>query len=181
MREPPATQAPRPRGPLALPRGPLALLVLSVLLVAVGAGLTIRAAQLRDGPAAANGALTDAAATSQVAAAVSAEVSEVYSYTYTDLAATRQAARRVLASQAAAQYDRLSPELSDAVTERLTVVTRVTRIGVSSLTPGSARLLVFLRQAITRDGRPAGSVPAQLEITARLAGGRWLITGIDTR
>ena len=134
------------------PHGPLALLVLSVLLAAAGAGLTIRAAQLRDRPAAANRALTDAATTSQVTAAVSAGVSGIYSYTYTDLAATRQAARRVLAGQAAAQYDQLSPALSDAVTERLTVVTRVTRIGVSSLTPGSARLLVFVRQVATRDG-----------------------------
>jgi Mce-associated membrane protein len=158
-----------------------ALGVLSVLLAAVGAGLTVRAAQLRDGQAAANRAFTDAAATSQVITAVSAGVSEIYSYTYTDLSATRQAARRVLAGQAAAQYDQLSPELSAAVTERLTVVTRVTRIGVSSLMSGSASLLVFLRQTSTRDGRPAGSVPAQLEITARLAGGRWLITGIDAR
>jgi Mce-associated membrane protein len=173
MRESPTAQPPGPRGPLTL-------LAASVLLAAVGAGLTIRAAQLRDGPAA-NGALTDAAATSQVTVAVSAGVSEIYSYTYTDLAATRQAARRVLAGQAAAQYDQLSPELSDAVAERLTVVTRVRRIGVSSLTSGSARLLVFLEQAVTRDGRPAGSVPAQLEITARLTGGRWLITGIDAR
>jgi Mce-associated membrane protein len=161
--------------------GPLALGVLSVLFAAVGAGLTVRAAQLRDSPAAANGALTDAVATSQVIAAVSTGVSDIYSYTYTDLAATRQAARRVLAGRAAAQYAQLSPALSDAVAERLTVVTRVTRIGVSSLTPGSARLLVFLRQTVTRDGRPAGSVPAQLEITARLTGGRWLITGIDAR
>jgi Mce-associated membrane protein len=174
MRESQATRRP-------LARGPLALGVLSVLLAAVGAGLTVRAAQLRDSPAAANRAFTDAAATSQVIAAVSAGVSEIYSYTYTDLAATRRAARRVLAGQAAVQYDPLSPELSGAVTERLTVVTRVTRIGVSSLTPGSASLLVFLRQTATRDGRSAGSVPAQLEITARLTGGRWLITGIDAR
>jgi Mce-associated membrane protein len=170
------------RGPLA--RGPLALGVLSVLLAVVGAGLTVRAAQLRDSPAAANRAFTDAAATSQVIAAVSTGVSEIYSYSYTDLAATPRAADRVLAGQAAAQYRQLAPELSQAVTERLTVVTRVTRIGVSSLTPDSARLLVFLDQTATRGAGKTGkssTVPAQLDVIARLSGGTWRITNIESR
>jgi Mce-associated membrane protein len=167
------------RGPLA--RGPLALLVLSVLLAAVGAGLTVRAAQLRDGPAAANGALTDATATSQVIAAVSAGVSEIYSYSYTDLSATQRAADRVLAGQAAAQYRQLEPELGQAVSERLTVTTRVKAIGVSSLASDSAQLLLFLDQTVTRGAGKSSTVPAQLDVTARLSGGTWRITNIESR
>lgn len=178
---------PRFRGPLAQPfrplrlRGPLLLFAASLLLTAAGAGLLALAAQLRGSPPAANGALTDAAATRQVTASVSAGVSQIYSYSYTDLAATRAAARRVLAGRAAAQYRQLSPELGAAVSQRLTVVTKVTSIGVSSLTAGSARLLVFLDQTVTRAGaKPNAPVPAQLTVTATRSGGRWLITSIQT-
>jgi Mce-associated membrane protein len=167
------------RGPLA--RGPLALFVLSVLLAVVGAGLTVRAAQLRDNPAAANRAFTDATATSQLTAAVSADVSEIFSYSYPDLAATLRAADRVLAGQAAAQYRQLAPELDQAVGQRLTVVTRVQAVGVSSLTPDSAQLLIFLDQTATRGTGKSSTVPAQLDVTARLSGGTWRITNIESR
>jgi Mce-associated membrane protein len=199
MRESQATQpphdagqagglAPQPASPgsasgprLRDQRGPLALLAASLLLAAVGAGLTVRAAQLRDSPAAANRAFTDAEATSQVTAAVSAGVSEIYSYSYTDLAVTLRAADRVLAGQAAAQYRQLEPELGQAVTERLTVITRVRAIGVSSLTPDSAQLLLFLDQTATRGAGKSSTVPAQLDVTARLYGGTWRITNIESR
>jgi len=173
------SRGPLARGPLA--RGPLALFVLSVLLAVVGAGLTVRAVQLRDNPAAANRAFTDATATSQVTAAVSADVSEIFSYSYPDLAATLRAADRVLAGQAAAQYRQLAPELDQAVSQRLTVVTRVKAIGVGSLTPDSAQLLVFLDQTATRGAGKSSTVPAQLDVTARLSGGTWRITNIESR
>jgi Mce-associated membrane protein len=90
-------------------------------------------------------------------------------------------AARVLTGQAAAQYRQLLPALQGAASQRLTVTTRVTRIGVSSLTAGSARLLVFLDQTTTRDGKRGAPATAQLEVTARLSGGTWLITTIDAR
>ncbi|MGH3170990.1 MAG: hypothetical protein ACRDN0_34610 [Trebonia sp.] len=168
-------------------RGPLALFLASLALIAAGAVL-LGNAGVRTSPgagnataSAANQALTNPGRTRQVTAAVSAGVAGIYSYSYTDLAATRAAARAVLAGPAAAQYTELSGMLSDAVTERLVVTTRVTDIGVRSLTGDTATLLVFLEQATTRDGKPAGRVPAQLQVTARLAGGRWVITGITAR
>lgn len=171
---------PRPRAF----RGPLALLVLfavSGLLTAAGAAALVLTARLDGSPAAANRALTDSAVTRQVAAAVSAGVTEIYSYSYTDLAATQRAARRVLTGRAAAQYQELLPALHGAVSQRLTVVTRVTRTGVISLAAGSARLLLFLDQTVTRgDGKPNAPVTAQLTVTARLSGGTWLITSIQT-
>ncbi|HEV3379381.1 MAG TPA: hypothetical protein VG142_00105 [Trebonia sp.] len=161
-------------------RGPLALFGASLLLVAAAVVLLVLAGQARTS-AAANEALVNTARTRQVTAAVSGGVAGIYSYSYTDLAATARMAHRVLAGQAAAQYAELSPMLSAAITERLTVVTRVTAIGVRSLTGDTATLLVFLRQTTMRDGKPAGSVPAQLQVTTRLAGGRWVITGIAAR
>jgi Mce-associated membrane protein len=130
------------------------------------------------GPSAANQAFTNAAETRQVTATVSGDVAGIFSYNYTDLAATTNEAHQVLTGQAAAQYAELSTMLQSAASEKLIVSTKVTAIGVRTLTRDSATLLVFLRQNSTRAGTPAGSVAAQLQITARLTGGRWLITGI---
>ncbi|HTU75004.1 MAG TPA: hypothetical protein VMG38_15930 [Trebonia sp.] len=162
-------------------RGPLALFGASLLLVLAGVVLLDLAGRDRSGPASGNEALANAARTSQVSDAVGAGLAGVYSYSYTDLAATTRTARQVLAGQAAAQFAQLSPMLSAAVTQRVTVVTKVTAIGVRSLTGDTATLLAFLQQATTRAGKPAGSVPAQLQVTAQLIRGRWLITGIAAR
>jgi Mce-associated membrane protein len=162
-------------------REPLALLTAAVLLVAAGVTLLVLASGIRDAPAAGNRALTAGAETRQVTAAVGAAVAGIYSYNYTDLGATTRTAHQVLAGQAAAQYAELSGMLSAAVRERLIVVTTVTAAGVRSLTANSATLLVFLRQNTTRGGEPAGSVAAQLQVTAHRSAGRWLITGLAAR
>lgn len=181
-----AARVPAVPGPAGGPRskvfrGPLVLLSASVLLAAAGTVLLVLTARAGGGSATANQALTDAAATRQVTAAVSAGVTKIYTYSYSDLAATQRAAGQVLTGRAAVQYRQLFPALRAAAAQRLTVTTRVSRIGVISLTSDSARLLVFLDQTVTRGGKPGGSVAAQLEVTAELSGGRWLITGIDAR
>lgn len=165
-------------------RGPLVLLAASVLLIAAGAVLLVLPHGTRGTGAADNRALTDAAATRQVTAAVKADVAGIFSYDYTDLDATTSLARQVLTGQAAAQYARLSPMLGSAVSEKLIVSTKVTAIGVRSLTGDTATqgetatLLVFLDQNSVRDGKPAGHAAAQLQVTARLSAGHWLITEI---
>lgn len=158
-----------------------ALFAASLALVLAGAGLLAAAAGLRDSPPAANRALTDQAATSQVIAAVSADVSEIYSYSYTDIPRTITAAARVLTGQAAGQYRELSPMLRDAVSQRLTVATRVVRAGVADLTVDTARLLIFLDQTATRAGSKPTASSAQLMVTAQLSGGRWRIASIEAR
>ena len=170
-------------GPRTFPRlrGPLAPFGASLVLVAAGVVLLVLAGQAQGASASGNQALANAARTRQVTDAVSAGVAGIYSYSYTDLAATTRTAHQVLAGQAAVQYAELSRTLSAAVTQRITVVTRVTAVGVRSLTGDTAALLIFLQQTSTRDGKPAGSVPAQLQVTAHLVGGRWLITGITAR
>lgn len=161
-----------------LRRGPLALFAISLLLLAAGVTLLVLASGTGSTPAAANQAFTNAAETRQVTAAVSGDVAGIFSYNYTDLAATTNEAHQVLSGQAAAQYAELSTMLQSAASEKLIVSTKVTAIGVRTLTSDSATLLVFLRQNSTRAGTSAGSAAAQVQITARLTGGRWLITGI---
>lgn len=168
----------------AVPRCPpslVALFAAGLALVVAGAGLLAAAAGLRDSPAAANRALTDQPATSQVIAAVSADVTEIYSYSYTDVPRTVAAAARVLTGQAAAQYRELSPMLRDAVSQRLTVATRVVRAGVIALTGSTAQLLIFLDQMTARGDTKPTAVPAQLVVTAQLSGGRWRIASIEAR
>jgi Mce-associated membrane protein len=168
----------------ALPRCPPALVALfaaGLALVIAGAGLLAAAAGLRGGPAAADRALTDRAATSQVIAAVSADVSEIYSYSYTDIPGTIAAAARVLTGQAAVQYRELSPGLRNAVSERLTLATRVVRAGVITLTGNTALLLIFLDQTATRADTKGSAVAAQLVVTAEFSGGRWRIASIEAR
>lgn len=160
-----------------------ALLAAGVALLAAATVLVTAGSAQRDGPASVNQAFTDQAGTRNVIAAVSAGLREVYSYSYTDIPAAQRAARSVLSGQAAAQYAKLSPMLRDAVSQRLTVRTRVVRAGVIWLTGTTARLLVFLDQTSTRGNTPKPAVAAaQLLITASRAspgGGRWLITGME--
>lgn len=176
-----AAQAPPSAGPFALLRefrGPLVLATVAAVMALAGAGLTIRAAQLRGGPTAVNRALVDASATRQVIGVVSADVDQIFSYSYTDLGATRRAASAVLAGPAARQYSELFSSIEEnAPAQKLTVTTRVVRAGVTRLDGNTAQLLVFLDQTSAgRDGRDA----AQLSVTAQLIGGRWRITGIQS-
>ena len=163
-------------------RGPLVLMVASLVLALAGAGLLIAAAQVRGSPAATNRALTDRAETRQVLSAVTDGVNAIYSYSSADTGAAQNAARQVLAGQAAAQYRELFPLLEHgAAGQQLTVVSRVVRAGVSSLSGNTAQVLVFIDQTATRGHNKPSSARAELAITAQLRGGRWLITGIEAR
>lgn len=163
-----------PRGLLALGAASAALLIAGVLLLVLGSGLQSSSAKV-------NGALYDAQMTRSVLSAVTTDIAQIYSYSYTDLATSQAQARRVLTGQAAAQYRELSPLLNNAVSEHLTLTTKVVTAGVSYLSGGTARLLVFMNQTATKPGaKPASSV-AQLAVTARRSGGQWLITSIEAR
>jgi Mce-associated membrane protein len=163
-------------------RGPLVLAVASLVVALAGTGLLIAAAHVRGSPAAANGAVTDQAATRQVLTAVAADVSAIYSYSSADIGAVQQAAQQFLAGQAAAQYQELLPLLRrNAAGQQLTVVSRVVRAGVTYLSADSAQVLVFIDQTVTRGHNNGSTARAQLAITAQLRGGRWLITGIEAR
>ncbi len=160
-----------------------ALLPAVVAALLAGGGLFLHlGAQVRGSADTANVALTDAAAGSRVTGDVAAALARVFSYAPTDTDATVRAAGLSLDAAAATQYRALMDQLRAQVAEqKLTLTTRVVRVGLVRLDADSAQLLVFLDQTSQRVGRAASTVPAQLSVTARLDGGHWRITDLRAR
>lgn len=161
-------------------RGRLALLVLAAVIGVAGLALALEGAALR--APAANRALVDQTATRHVIAAVSDEVNAIFSYSYTSIGGTRQAAASALAGSAAHQYRQLfSQVVAHGPAEKLTLTSRVVRAGVIRLAGGSAELLLFLDQKWVRGTAQPVAAAAQLDVVAQLSGGRWRITAISAR
>lgn len=156
--------------------------VLVVVLLAAGGAFFVAGRQLRDTPATSNRALTDSAATTQVAGDVTNALGKVFSYSPGNTAATKESAQRLLAGKALQQYAALFGQVEkQSADQKLTLTTHVVRAGVTRLTPDSARLLVFLDQVYEREGKAASTAAAQLSVTAQLRSGRWTITDITAR
>ncbi|NED12701.1 hypothetical protein [Streptomyces sp. SID9124] len=156
--------------------------VLAVALLAAGAVMHAAGRQLRDTPATSNRALTDSAATAQVAGEVTNALGKVFSYSPDGTAATKASAQKLLAGKALQQYAALFGQVEkQSADQKLTLTTHVVRAGVTRLTPDSAHLLVFLDQVYERKGRAASKAAAQLSVTARLREGHWTIVEITSR
>ncbi|MEU4027465.1 hypothetical protein [Streptomyces anulatus] len=172
---PDATDVSRRRWPRVL--GAL----LAVALIATGGALYAEGRQLRDTPATANLALTDAEATTRVTGDVSSALGKIFSYGPGATAATRAAAKEVLAGKALQQYAALFGQVErQSADQKLTLTTEVVRAGVTRLTGSSAHLLVFLDQVYERRGRAPTTASAQLTVTAELREGRWWIVEIGS-
>lgn len=156
--------------------------VLVVVLLAAGGAFYVAGRQLRDTPATSNRALTDSAATTQVAGDVTNALGKVFSYGPGDTAATKASAQQLLAGKALQQYAALFGQVEkQAADQKLTLTTHVVRAGVTRLTSDSAHLLVFMDQVYERKGKAASTAAAQLSVTAQLREGRWTIVEIDAR
>ncbi|MEV6399482.1 hypothetical protein AB0M39_32630 [Streptomyces sp. NPDC051907] len=179
----PENDPPQRAGPPRAPRWLTAVAATAVLvLLGGGAGLLLRAGQLSGSPAAENRALTDTEATARVIGDVGGALTEVFSYRPDNTAATRLAARELLAGKAARQYGELFGQVEKrAAEQRLTLTTHVVRAGVTRLSGRSARLLVFLDQVAERRGKPPATAAAQLTVAAELTDGRWQIVDITAR
>jgi Mce-associated membrane protein len=160
----------------------LALGAVTVILGSFGIWATVHAGSLRAQSAQRNAALTDPAATSAVRTQVDSAVQAVFSYRYTDTAATRQAAQRLLTGPAIRQYNSLFALVQhQAPAEKLVVTTTVTSSGVELLTGNLARVLIFVNQQDTRSGTSQTSYSgAMLAVTAIREAGCWKIENIDT-
>ncbi|WP_329235717.1 hypothetical protein OG488_32690 [Streptomyces sp. NBC_01460] len=156
--------------------------VLAAALLATGAVLLVEARQLRDTPATSNRALTDTAETTRVVGDVSSALGKVFSYSPQGTAATKEAAKRLLAGEALRQYAALFGQVEkQAADQKLTLTSQAVRAGVTRLGPRSAHLLVFLDQVYEREGKAATTAAAQLSVTAELRGSRWVIVDITSR
>ncbi|NEB37187.1 hypothetical protein [Streptomyces sp. SID14515] len=155
--------------------------LLTIALIATGGALYAEGRQLRDTPATANLALTDAEATARVTGDVSSALGKIFSYGPGATATTRAAAKEVLAGKALQQYAALFGQVERQSTDqKLTLTTEVVRAGVTRLTGSSAHLLVFLDQVYERRGRAPTTASAQLTVTAELRDGRWWIVEIGS-
>ncbi|SCD79106.1 Mce-associated membrane protein [Streptomyces sp. BpilaLS-43] len=164
------------------PRPRILAAVLAVALLAGGITLFVQGQRLRDTPATSNHALTDTAATAQVTGDVSSALSKVFSYGPGTTAATKETAKQVLAGKALQQYAALYGQVEkQTADQKLTLTTQVVRAGVTRLGTGSAHLLVFLDQVYEREGKAATTAAAQLSVTARPSGGRWVVVEITSR
>jgi Mce-associated membrane protein len=166
-------------------RRPLALLILgavTVILGGFGIWATVHASSLRAQSAQQNTALTDPAATSAVRDQIDSAVQTIFSYSYANTGATRQAAQQLLAGPAIGQYNSLFALVQrQAPAEKLVVTTTVTNSGVEMLTGDRARVLIFVNQQDTRVGTSQTTYGgAMLAVTAVRQAGRWKIENINT-
>ncbi|WNF30585.1 hypothetical protein RI138_29250 [Streptomyces sp. C11-1] len=170
-----AEDTPRRRRPRALG------VLLTLALLATGGALYAEGRQLRDTPATANLALTDAEATARVTGDVSDALGKIFSYAPGSTAVTKAAAQEVLSGKALQQYAALFGQVErQSADQKLTLTTQVVRAGVIRLTGSSARLLVFLDQVYERRGRTATTASAQLAVTAELRDEHWRIVEIGS-
>ncbi|MBA9004322.1 hypothetical protein [Thermomonospora cellulosilytica] len=161
---------------------PVTLGIATVLLGAVAAWSAVQADRLRSGTVAENVALTDTARTSEVKGQLGDAVNELFSYRYTDMAKTEQAARRLLTGKAVQQYQNMmEPIRRQAAAQKLVLTTTVTDSGVRMLSGDRARMLFFVDQRSTRTAQEETTYAgAMLAVDAVKVGDTWKITNIDT-
>ncbi|WP_203921936.1 nuclear transport factor 2 family protein [Rugosimonospora africana] len=140
------------------------------------------ARHLQNTTSAANTALTAGADTSAVNGQVASAVNTLFSYDYSNLDKTQQAAHGLLVGNAVCEYDALFQVVrQQAPQQHLVVTVTVTNSGVEALTGNRARVLVFATQsstsAVTKATSTAG---AMFAVDAVRQGGRWRIENIDT-
>lgn len=163
-------------------RRPGVLGVVAVLLAGTGLWSHQQARDLEAEPAARNAALTDNARTSEVKGEITDVVNTIFSYNFTDIAKTEQAAKTLLTGRAVQQYDALFGEVrKEAPAQKLVLTTTVTDSAVQTLQGDRARLLLFADQRNTRtsDGKSSYAA-AMLAVDAVRQGGHWKISNIDT-
>jgi Mce-associated membrane protein len=153
---------------------------IALLLGAAGLAMAVAAHGLGGGSAPADRALVDTAATAKVQGDVGDTLARIFTYTPDDTGDALAAVRGDLDGKAAADYRRLFAQVQQqAPAQQVGLTTRVVRLGVTSLTGDTARLVAFLDQTTTRRGKAAATpAAAQLVVTARLTGGHWRITDL---
>lgn len=163
----------------AVPLLAVAALVLATVAVVAG----VQDARLRGTPAAANTALVDVGATTEVAGQLSDAIETVYSFDFARLDENELAARDVITPAFAAEFDRLFGEVRARAPEQQAVVSAtVTRTAVKEITGDRAVLIAFVDQQATRAAPDAQSqqlaAAGRLAVTGERVDGRWKIAAV---
>jgi Mce-associated membrane protein len=162
---------------------PVLLLAAAVLLSGAGAGLLLAGQHARSTASATNRALVDAAATAEVSASVTNSLNRVFSYSYDKTAVTEQTASEVLRGGALDTYRALFSQVRTlAPAQKLVLTSRVVNIAVGYLDGDRAQVLAFLDQSATRgDTNATSAAAAQLSVTVKREGNKWVITDLTPR
>jgi Mce-associated membrane protein len=162
---------------------PVLLLAGAVLLSAAGVWLLLAGQHARSTASATNRALVDPAATAEVSASVTNALNKIFSYSYDRTEVTEQAATDVLRGKALDTYRALFSQVrSLAPAQKLVLTTRVVNIAVAYLDGDHAQVLAFLDQSATRaDTNATSAAAAQLSVTVKREGNKWVITDLTPR
>ena len=162
---------------------PALLLAAAVLLGGAGGWLLLAGQHARSTASATNRALVDPATTAEVSASVTNSLNKIFSYSYDKTAVTEQAASEVLRGGALDTYRALFGQVRALAPEqKLVLTTRVVHIAVAYLDGDRAQALVFLDQSATRaDTNSTSAAAAQLSVTVKREGNKWVITDLAPR
>jgi Mce-associated membrane protein len=160
---------------------PALLALVAVLFGGVAVWCGVQTAQLRTNASATNTALTDAAATAEVKRQITSAVNTVFSYDYSHVSTTEQAAGRLLTGPAIQQYTTLIAMVKQqAPAQKLVLTTSVVTAGVVMLQGNRARLLVFADQRNVRsDTGQASYAGTHFAVDAVRVNGSWKIANLD--
>jgi Mce-associated membrane protein len=127
-----------------------------------------------------NEAFVDSAATAEVVGQVTNDMTTVYSYDYTTLAANEAAANAVITGKFATEFPRVfGPVKQLAPQEQAVLKSTVPAAGVILLQGDRARLLMMIDQTGTRGtAKEATGATARLVVDAQKVDGRWKISEV---
>ncbi|MBE9374959.1 hypothetical protein IQ251_10960 [Saccharopolyspora sp. HNM0983] len=161
----------------------VALLAAATVLAGFGAWFAYETVALHTSGAAANDALVDAGATSEVNGQVGEAVTKLFSYNFAEQDKADAAADELLVGPAVAKYNELWGVLRDqAPQQKLVVDTSVKSSAVTWLQGDRAEVLLYVDQKATRAGDQEGqNEPAQLTVGAEKHGDQWKLNRITLR
>ncbi len=157
------------------------LLLVAMLLSGLAFWFHTKAEAISD--ATSNTALLDVAKTAQVKDAVSKAAEALFSYDFSNIKKTEDAANDLLANDDVKnKYNSLMGEVKRLAPQQKMIVTcKVTRAAVIMLNGDLAKVMVFVDQTSTRtDTKKTTAGTAQLHLNAQLQGDKWKITDMDT-
>jgi len=145
------------------------------------AGLTVLGAASASAAAEDNLAFVDPTRTQSAIDQASNALTSVLSYEYRTLDANIEQARQKGTEQyARAHTDIVNKNRATATKQKQTVAVKVVGVGVKTLNPNSAQLLVFLDQTTTRgDTNKSATVGIAAIVEVRLLDGQWKLDSVS--
>ncbi|GAA3245956.1 hypothetical protein GCM10017691_53500 [Pseudonocardia petroleophila] len=159
------------------------LAALLVVLVALSVFFGIATAALRGSPSAANTALTDLTATSEVSTQLGDALELLYSYDFARLDENERAARDVITEGFTPEFDRLFAQVRELAPQQQAVVSAVVTVSaVQSIEGDTAVLVAFMdQQATTAASAEQVAAAGRLTVTGERVDGRWRIASVESR